>query len=99
MELKLVCSKVAGLSISYVEPHEQDRPEGSNKPDVPAHATRRERFLGHLFIGFEGKVARASNASCELDSAEESKLLVAIAEAEQGETTSAADILKQIRWS
>ena len=45
------------------------------------------------------KGERASNASFELDSAEESKLLVAIAEAERGETASAADILKQIRRS
>jgi hypothetical protein len=45
------------------------------------------------------KGKQASNASFELDSAEESKLLAAIAEAERGETTSAADILKQIRRS
>ncbi len=45
------------------------------------------------------KGERASNASFELDSAEESKLLAAIAEAERGETTSASDILKQIRRS
>ncbi|MDN5941896.1 MAG: hypothetical protein L0H94_08450 [Nitrospira sp.] len=45
------------------------------------------------------KGEQASNASFELDSAEESKLLAAIAEAERGETTSAADILKQIRRS
>ena len=42
------------------------------------------------------KGERAFNASFELDSAEESKLLAAIAEAERGETTSVADILKQI---
>lgn len=42
------------------------------------------------------KGERSSNASFDLDSAEESKLLAATAEAKQGETTSAADTLKQI---
>ena len=45
------------------------------------------------------KGEQASNASFALDSAEESNLLAAIAEVELGETTSAADILKQIRRS
>lgn len=45
------------------------------------------------------KGEQASNASFDLDSAEESKLLATIAEVERGETTSAADILKPIRRS
>jgi hypothetical protein len=45
------------------------------------------------------KGERASNASFELNSAGESKLLAVIAEAERGETTIAADFLKQIRRS
>jgi len=45
------------------------------------------------------KGEQTSNVSFDLDSAEESKLFAAIAEAERGEMTSAADILKQIRRS
>ena len=46
---------------------------------------------------FEGK--RAPKSFFELAPGEEAKLLTSMAEAEQGETTSAADILQQIRRS
>ena len=42
-------------------------------------------------------LAPEGDETFELSSEEEAKLLAAIAEAERGETTSAADLLKQIR--
>ena len=47
--------------------------------------------------GSEGK--RASKSFLELAPGEEAKLLASMAEAERRETTSAADILQQIRRS
>ncbi len=44
-------------------------------------------------------LAPEGDETFELSSEEEAKLLAAIAEAERGETTNAADLLKQIRRS
>jgi hypothetical protein len=44
-------------------------------------------------------IAPEGDETFELAPAEEAKLLAAMAEAERGETTSAVDILKQIRRS
>jgi len=44
-------------------------------------------------------LAPEGDETFELSSEDEAKLLAAIAEAERGETTNAADLLKQIRQS